>query len=208
VPEIKKEVPSDQELAAYLNESLADSSFSLLADYPQRQNHYHPEVVEALSYLSSWKRSSEFLATFKDSIFQSAQRLNKLPRTDPFWHNTNLRPTVFKLTAFCERILSTEPNDTLALLTISAMTIFHTSDFQRGRWTQLHALNAVSPQLIVFAAMLLEVSGADDRNEFSEFINSTGTSAAVTPLLNEIANHGGKLLSDWSLSVIASLATQ
>jgi hypothetical protein len=60
--------------------------------------------------------------------------------------------------------------------------------------------------MLVFAAMLLEVSRADDRREFSEFINSTGISAAVTPLLKEVADHGGKLLSEWSRSVMASLA--
>jgi hypothetical protein len=140
VPEIKNEVPSDQELAAYLDESLEGSSFSLLIHYPENQRQYHPEVAEALCYLSSFQQSSELLATFRNSLFQSLLRLNHLPRTDPFWNNTNLRPTLSKLTEFCERVLSAEPNDVLSLLTISVMTVFHTGEFQRGRWAQLNAL--------------------------------------------------------------------
>ena len=205
MPEIKNEVPSDRELAAYLDESLKRSSFSLLIDYPESLKPFGPEFVEAMSYLWSYQHSAEFLATFKNSIFQSLQRLNQLPRTDPFWHNTNLRPTVPKVAEFCEKILFTQPDDVLSLLTISAMTIFHTSEFERGRWKELHALNAVSLEMIVFAAMLLEIAGADDRREFSEFINATDTRAAVMPLIEEVASHGGKLLSEWSRSVMASL---
>jgi hypothetical protein len=207
VPEIRNEVPSTQELAVYLDESLKTSAFSLLADFPGHQRNYHPDVIEALAYLSLSPQCSEFLATFKNALFQSLQRLNQLPRTDRFWHDTNFRPTIFKLAEFCEGILSSEPDDVLSILTISAMTIFHTGEFKRGRWKQLYALNALSLEMIVFAAMLLEASGADDRREFSGFIKSTGTSAAVKAFLEKIASQGGKLLSEWSCSVTASLAT-
>jgi hypothetical protein len=62
VPEIRNEVPSAQELAVYLDESLKTSAFSLLADLPEHQQNYHSDVIEALAYLSSSRQCSEFLA--------------------------------------------------------------------------------------------------------------------------------------------------
>jgi hypothetical protein len=96
VPETKTQLPSDQELRSYLDEWLKTSAVSLLADYPEDRKNYHPEVVEALSYLSSSGSRSKFLTTVNNSIFQSLQRLNQLPRSDPFWYNTNCRPTIFQ----------------------------------------------------------------------------------------------------------------
>ena len=205
MPEIRSEIPTDKELATYLDESLESSSISLLSDYPDNQRHYHPELVEALAYLSSRRISAEFLSGLKNSMLLSLQRLNQVPRTDPFWKNTNLRPTVFKLTEFCERKLDGDPDDVPSLLTITAMIIFHTGEFQRGRWTELLSLETVSPEWIVFAAMLLEVCGADDSSEFAEFVNSSGMRATITSLLLEIGKNGGGFLSRWSHNVISTL---
>ena len=208
VPEICNEIPSDQELTTYLNESLKSSSIALLDDYPDNQHHYHPDIVEALAYLSSRPISAEFLSVLKGSMFLSLQHLNRLPRNDPFWRNTNFRPTVPKLREFCEKVLSGDPHDVTSLLTITAMIIFHTGEFQRGRWIELLALNAVSVLWVVFAAMFMEACGADDSDQFAEFVNSSGMQSAITPLLKEIARSGGKLLSQWSDSVIALLASE
>jgi hypothetical protein len=206
VLEIRNEIPSDQELADYLDESLNSSSISLLTDYRSPQARLHTELVEALDYLSSRPISSEFLSDLKNALFLSLQRLNQLPRTNPFWRNSNLRPTIFKVGEFCEGVLSREPADVPSLLAISAMTIFHTSEFRWGRWTQLLALNAVSLEWIVFAAMYMEVCGADDSGEFAEFVGSSGMRTAITPLLAKIGEDSGSLLSRWSYNVLSLLA--
>jgi len=66
----------------------------------------------------------------------------------------------------------------------------------------------VSLDWIVFAAMFMEVCGADDSCEFSEFVGSNGTKLAITPLLEEVGRSGGKLVSEWGRKVLASLARQ
>jgi hypothetical protein len=203
VPEIRSEVPTDEELAAYLDESLKASSFSLLD--PESWHYYHPEVIEALAYLSTCQQRPDFLATFKDSLFQSLQRLNRLPRSDAFWHNTNLRPTIHKLGEFCQKALADNPDDILSLRTLSALTVFHTGDFVQGRWEQLYRVESTGLEPIVFAAMLLEIAGSDSTDEFSEFVRSTGTMMEVRSLLQETSEHGGKLLGEWSRAVAESL---
>jgi hypothetical protein len=95
VPEIKNETPTDEELRAYLAESMKVSTLTMLADYTEDPHPWSPEVDEALSYLSTHR--STFLTTMTGTIFQASRRLNHLPRTDPFWRNTNLRPTIYKL---------------------------------------------------------------------------------------------------------------
>jgi hypothetical protein len=207
VREIGNQVPTDQELAAYLDESLRSSSISLLADYPQNQKHYQHEIVEALAYMSSHPVSSEFVSKLRSSIFLSLQRLNQLPRTNDFWNGTNFRPTIPKVGEFCDQILSHDADDVTSLLTITAMTIFHTGEFQRGRWTQLRSLNAVSLEWVVFAAMFMESCGADDSREFADFVRSSGSESTITPILEEISENGGRLLSEWSRKVLALLAT-
>ena len=71
MPELRNEVPSDRELAAYLDDLLKSSSVSLLADYPNNQGHYHSDLVEGLADLSSCPIRSEFLDVLKNSLLFS-----------------------------------------------------------------------------------------------------------------------------------------
>ena len=94
---------------------------------------------------------------------------------------------MFKLTEFCERILSDDPYDLLALLTVTAMTVLHTGEFKRGRWSQLRNLNAVSVEWIIFAAMYMEICGADDSQDFAEFVITNEIGTEVVPPLGRVS---------------------
>lgn len=204
VPEIKNEIPSDSELAAYFDESLRESVFGMLG--PEHFHHYHPELIEALQYFSSAHHFPDFLSTFRDSLFQSVQRLNQLARTGSFWTNTNLRPIVFKLGGFCDRILKDDPHDVLSLRTLTALTVFHGAEFGRSPWERLYREGAASVPSIFFAAMLLEIAGADSADEFAEFVKLTGTKSDMQPLFQDASQRSGKLLSRWSHRVTEALA--
>jgi hypothetical protein len=94
MPEIKNEVPTDQELRDYFMEHYG--SLGDLLNHQHAGSDAESEATRALR-LSPDLGCKSFLSTALDSIFASLQRLNRLPRTDPFWHNTNRRPTVYKL---------------------------------------------------------------------------------------------------------------
>ncbi len=61
-------------------------------------------MVEALDILSKLPLCQRFHSTGHGSLLGESQRLNRLPRSDPFWHNTNRRPTLFKLGDFGEYV--------------------------------------------------------------------------------------------------------
>lgn len=207
MPEIKNEVPSDEELLAYMNEWLDKSCFGLLTWYPENQHYYHPEVVEALSYLSASPALSDFLQTTRDTFFRSLKRLNKSPRDNPFWLNTNLRPTAFKLRSFCEQAVKDQPDDKLSLWTVVLLNLAHAGGFSPERWIRLYHLKAVNLDAVVFAAMFLEVAGSPSAEEFSVFVTATTTTAQATSMLRQIGANGGKLFARWSEAVVNTILT-
>jgi hypothetical protein len=151
MPELKNEVPTDQELREYYMEH-----YGYLVEL---LNHQHPEsgadteFFRALRLLPSLG-CKDFLSTALESIFASLQRLNRLPRTDPFWHNTNRRPTVYKLHEFCQLVLQKDPNDALALWTVMAMSIFAGADSSYSReWRRLNELGRLETGQVVCAAL-------------------------------------------------------
>jgi hypothetical protein len=103
-------------------------------------------------------------------------------------------------------MLANDSNDLLSIRTLSALNIFYTGDFERGRWEQLYRLETHCLEVIVFAAMWLEIAGSPDRYEFSEFVRATGTMTGVKPLLQEVRQYGGKLPAEWSRDVAESLS--
>jgi hypothetical protein len=198
VPEIKNEIPSDVELRAYLDESQEGWSFSMLLQFPKHQVHYRPEVVEALGFLKSHSICNYFLDSAYNTLYEALKRLNRLSRDDPFWKNTNRRPTIFKLTEYSDRVLSASPNDSLSILTRATLDVAFVGEFHPDTWTTLFRLNVVDLEFVMFAAMLLEISGAPDADGFASFIVETATPTKARQLLWGIAIDGGKILADWS----------
>lgn len=206
MPEIHDEIPSDIELAEYLQASLASSAFDLLDTAAQFPNRYAPAHVEALQYLSSCAIRKDFYSGLRASLFLALKRLNQLPRTDPFWSNTNRRPTLYKLPAFCERTLSANPHDIEALLAITALAVISVGEFRQGRWTQLLGRNAVSAKWVVFAAMLMEMTGSVDTHHLAECAKAAGREAEVVSELNEAARNGGAAIAGWANQMLTLLA--
>jgi hypothetical protein len=56
-------------------------------------------------------RDPEFRLRLYESLVAGLIRLNNLPPDDPFWVNTNGRPTVFKLPEYFARVFSESPED-------------------------------------------------------------------------------------------------
>jgi hypothetical protein len=192
MPEIVNEVPSDAELLAYLAESMASSGIAMLSEFPSGRIAWHPDVAEALAYLWAWPSRETFLQTAHDTLFGALKRLNQLSREDPFWRNTNRRPTIFKLPDFGE------PDDALSLLTRAVLDLKFVTEFRPELWGRLYRLGLADLEFVAFAAMLLELAGAPDADEFEVFVMQTETAGLVRPLLREVAQNGGKFLGEWS----------
>jgi len=173
----------------------------MLAGYSDDPQHWPPEVSEALSYLSAI--GSTFLTAMTNTVFQASKRLNQLPRDDPFWRNTNLRPMIYKLPEHCEQILRNNPNDVLSLLTIVVLDIVQTGDFKSELWSRLYRLKAVSLEFVAFASMLEFAIGGIDAKAFCAFLQETGNDAEALSILQETTAKGGKRLAEWSATVVS-----
>jgi hypothetical protein len=141
MPEIRNETPSDQELLDYFHQYATQH-------FPALQG-LRPGLFQC----------NQFLEKAGGAIRDSLQRLNKLPRTDSFWQNTNKRPTVFKLHEFCQFVLRNDPSDELALHTLVALCVLlGANDFGQEYLNRLYQLGAVDLNPIICAAMHLELS--------------------------------------------------
>jgi hypothetical protein len=199
VPEIKNEVPSEEELRTYVNQWLGESCISMLGDI-DRPNLYHETIREAISYLSSCNCSC-LIRRLKDAVFDGLKRLNRLPRSDAFWNNSNLRPTAPKLGCYCAAILVRQPDDELALLGKAALNLAHAGDFDVKSWQRLLHLGTLSLDDLVCAGMFLEAAGSPNAEQFALLLRETRTETEALPILNEVVQNAGAFLAEWGRTV-------
>lgn len=177
----------------------------MLSTYPTKGNSYHPEVVEGLAYLWAHPLRKAFLERSFASLLDALRRLNGLPRDDPFWRNTNRRPTVFKLAEFGNRVLLKAPDDELTLLTRAFLDVASIGEFHPDLWVHLYRIEAVDVRFVAYAAMLLEITGAPDADEFAAFAQGTENVQEVIAILRDVQAEAGKILAEWARRVLAAI---
>lgn len=208
MPEIANEIPSDSEFRAYLTEYLKDSSgIAMLTPCPTKGNSDQPEGVEALTYLWAHPLREAFWEKSYASLLDALKRLNTLPRSDPFWRNTNHRPTIFKLREFGDRVLVQDPDDKLALLTRAFLDHAIVGEFHPDLWAHLFRIKAVDVRFVAYVAMLLEVGGAPDAVRFADFVQATESVQEAIAILREVEANAGKILAEWAGRVLAEIAS-
>jgi hypothetical protein len=200
MPEIRNEIPTDDELREYLLASFPSlgDDFSYLV--PECIIRYSPAAAEflllpSLGFGEFWHRAAQ-------AVFRSLQRLNELPRDDPFWQNTNRRPTLFKLHDHCARLLRQDTRDEVALWTVAALDVFYGSnDFGRERWATLRRTTGLDIRWPVYAALYTELHAAPSAAGLAEFLWENAAVAEAAPLLRLFAECPGRRIRAWSLAV-------
>lgn len=204
-PPFENEVPTEAELSAYLFDRLKSSGIAMLSHHPHSEIQLHPDVNEALDYLSASPLRERFLHTAHGTLLGELQRLNRLPRDNPFWLNTNRRPTLFKLRDFAAHGQNADPQDAPSLLTQAVMDMVDVTAFRPDLWTKLHGANVVDLEFVVFSALLFEVTGTPNVEEFVVFTRRTGTIQQVTAHLRAMEGRAGRIFEEWAQQVLASL---
>ncbi|HEU4391816.1 MAG TPA: hypothetical protein VFV34_28780, partial [Blastocatellia bacterium] len=157
MPEIKNEIPSDRELGDYFIDHINGSCLAVAYYGAAVQEHRSQEWAKPLVALYEIG-FGQTVKQIADSILDSLHRLNRLPRSDPFWDNTNKRPTIFKLNDFCKRLLRENPDDVLCLRCSAALEVFHGSNsFGQHYWTRLHKLAALEVSWPIVAGLISEI---------------------------------------------------
>jgi hypothetical protein len=183
---LEHEIPTDEELYRYLMENTGLLNAGYASEYPG---------CEYFCYKAT------------ESIFASLRRLNRLPRSDPFWTNSNRRPTLPKLNDFCRLNFENNPKDTLALWTMAALEVAGGADgFGSPFWYALHGLGEFDVAWPICAALLQGGRcGISDRALASLLISIDAVEAAQ-PLLQRYAGSPSSHISDWAKRVLNWLA--
>ncbi len=132
----------------------------------------------------------------------SMLRLNSLPRTDVFWHNTNLRPTVFKLWEFCYLVLREEPDDLPSLWSLAVQNTLERGYFEVPIWERMAAVEATW----FAAALLMGASCKRTDTLFVEFVGAIGQRDRVLRILERDRGLGGPWMVEWAGEVERLLA--
>lgn len=208
MPEIRNEVPSEDELREYFDLCLARTTLPWLRPPTKAlHNPYPDEMVAALAFLRPLG-ADRFYELATAALFRSLLRLNHLPRTDPFWHNTNKRPTWFKLTEFCYRLLRANPDDELALWTLGALEVGQSGDtFGQASWTPLHAQGRFELPWAVCAAYLTSGAAPDTADQLASFLLEQSSLNTARAVLEPFRRQAAGDLPGWIAEVERQLDT-
>jgi hypothetical protein len=142
----------------------------------------------------------------RESIFESACRLNRLPRSDPFWSKTNRRPTIHKLGDFCRLILDRNPQDRLALWTIAALDVsFGVDAFGCEQWKVLRTLDDFDVSWPICAALLQGGRAGISASNLAALLIDMDVVEAAEPHLQWYADLASPNISDWAKRVLELL---
>jgi len=138
MPEIANEIPTHDELQAYWQQHWVRSALRSFEIPPEElMRWYIPEVARAFQSLIRMD-GREFARFAYQAILTGLERLNQLPRSHPFWRNTNRRPTIYKLGEFCRLELAIAPGDSELLKAAALLPVWHGSnDFGQEDWLEL-----------------------------------------------------------------------
>lgn len=160
------------------------------------------EALEVNSYLAGVPGRAEFETAGQAGMVASMLRLNSLPRTDPFWHNTHLRPTAFKLWEFCSLVLREEPDDLPSLWSLAVLNTLERGYFEVPIWTRLAAVEAAW----FAAALLMGASFESTAERFVVFVGAIGQRDRVLRILERDRGLGGPWMVEWAGDVERLLA--
>jgi hypothetical protein len=190
MPELKNEIPSEEELYIYFREHFKEDS--------------HPDwlpVAEAHRL-----GCDKLVEKMGESIFASLLRLNQFPRTNVFWKNTNRRPTIFKLREFCNLILRENPTDELALWTLASLDVhWWVNGFGKEYWKQIHFRGNFDVTWAVYAGLFFQANVGGGDNDMVELLLALDAKEESMPLLRACRESAVESISEWGKNVITSL---
>lgn len=194
MPELKNETPTKEELSRYFLEHCSRLMY--------------PDVQTDLVNVSEAYRlgCNQFLRRVGECIFESLQRLNKLPRTDPFWQGTNKRPTILKLTDFGTHELKINPDNRQALWTLASLDVFYgANNFGREHWKRLRESADFDISWALLAGLWAEVSFGVGSGEMAKLLMEMGSVGEAHALLELFAESKSDHIAGWAREVVLEL---
>ena len=182
---LDNEIPTEEELHDYLIDNLGLLSSGYASEYPGCETFCKKAI---------------------GTILESLNRLNQLPRIDPFWTNTNRRPTIHKLDDYCNLLLQGNDQDTLAIWTLAALDVSRGIDgFGCQHWQALHDQGNFDVTWPICAALLQGgPAGISDR-ALAMLLSDIEVVETAQPVLQSYVASARPNISAWATRVLDRL---
>ena len=202
--ELEHEIPSANELLDYVLCKLEDSPFvGLIPELPLSPDR---EQWSGELFAFAEVGGTSFGRLAVDTLLRAHERLNALPRSDSFWENTNRRPTQFKITDFCNRLLSSNPHDVDALRTLAVLqSVHYQNDFGQRYWARLIALGEETSRIPTLAALLTALFAYRSAAQWAAFILQVERVDEGRPLVEAFAESSNERIAGWGRRAIRAL---
>jgi hypothetical protein len=203
MPELAHEIPTEDEHWAYLQQHLHGSAY-IYAFTPREElvRCFHPEVLAAMLWFLPFG-GRELADRAITAIWSGLRRMNQLPRNHPFWHDTNCRPTYYKLGEFCRLELAESPDDLQALWALAVLPVWHfANDFGQEYWLALARLPGFDVRWPLYAALTTELTANQTAADFAGFVQQADAMESAVPILQRIAAEGYGLCGSWATEVL------
>jgi hypothetical protein len=206
MPELAHEIPSQDELKAYLQEHVDGSMFAPFWMSPEQLFHWFlPETARAFITTSDMDGRAFALLAF-DAILAGLSRMNSLPRNHPFWQNTNFRPTIYKLPGFCRMQLMRAPHDPEVLWAAAIIPVwFGRNDFGQASWLDLSRQPGFDVRWPIYAALTTHLTAQFTEEQVSHFLRDAGLTLEAIPILRRIAAESDGTSVPWANRVLQLL---
>ena len=195
MPELKNEIPSQQELRLYF-----------LEHCPWMAAPNEPEFSDDPLFLEAQSRYGclDFRAKVGEVIWVALNELNALDRSHVLWTNTNRRPTIYKLPDFANSRLATHPEDRLALWTLAVLATFHGSnDFGSEYWKRLWKIGGLDIRWPIRAGLWHEMMLNFGGRLMADLIVDMAAQEAAWPTLEDMSHAHASEIRKWALEVMA-----
>lgn len=200
------EAPTDEELREYL---LANVKMSPIAwNFPDSEFSTAKLAPDYVASLRAFPLvgGSLFLQRVVDALFAGLQRLNGLPRDDPFWESRNPRPTLYKLRDFAAKTVQRDPNDVVALWTQVGLYILHGSrNFGAKQWRRLHYVGQFDVTWPILAALVTEINADPTVEPLTELLDRIEMKEEARAFLRTFDACNDPWIIEWRDAVLAAL---
>jgi hypothetical protein len=170
-----------------------------------RPDPYHLRQLaeQVRSAFSGRHLDDAFAGRLRRALYDGLCRLDALPRNDPFWVDTNRRPTLGKIRELAGQLLGRGTADAWACWAFAATSVLWCSnDFGLPGWRGLHTLGLLDMAWPVQAACRLRFdSGFDPGAALASFLVEVGACVAGRNTLEAAAVRCGDEPAGWARGV-------
>jgi len=149
----------------------------------------------------------EFARTAYEVLLTALEHLDAVPRTEPFWRNTNGNPTLTKLDDYCRELVAGHHHANWAHKTLAYLKSFFycSNDFGSEHFAELFTQGDTQPETITVAAFYVySLTGYDTSDELGRLLARLGLKSRVPALVNSQSQSADVWVQKWAETVIES----